>query len=164
MTCTWPQQRWTICNGCCKLIISPLTFRREKHFDSVHLKNGNHRDIPKQPKQIHLLSVSPFSFISTPGAALAVTHHIMMTQTASLLRGNWFPKIRGKRHRGFSSFCNAVLLFSEGRIYPTDEVLTRIVLIIHKTDLWSLPIIQSMRFVLLEGRSRLILHLVNTAV
>lgn len=53
---------------------------------------------------------SLFSFISTPRAELVAIHHIMMTETASLLRGTWFPKIRCKRH-DFSSFCNAAFLF-----------------------------------------------------
>lgn len=57
--------------------------------------------------------MSLFSLISTPGAALAVTYHVMMIETASLLRGSRFPKIRCKHHKGFFFSCNAVFLFCE---------------------------------------------------
>lgn len=70
-------------------------------------KNGNHGDITKQPRQIYLLSntacLCSLCYLHLTVAALAVTHHIMMTETASLLVGNWLPNKRCKRHRGFPS-------------------------------------------------------------
>lgn len=63
----------------------------------------------KQPISYQTVRLCSLSYVHLTGAASgAVTHHIMMTKTASLLRGNWFPKIRCKRHGGFSSSCNAV--------------------------------------------------------
>lgn len=74
---------------------------------TVYFKNGNHGDITKQSKQIYLLSntacLCSLFYLRLTGAALAVTHHIMMTETASLLIGNWLPNKRCKQHRGFPS-------------------------------------------------------------